>query len=159
MQKLKKMLFILLLLISVTLFSQTNDQQRQYRIGYTTEYANGQFNSSHFIDNSSSYRSQRRSPSVPDYHDGEWDGWDVLNGDWWRYYITEGSDKFWSQVDWSNPANQNNTSLQDLWKSDHPGQTPPWETPVGDMPWILGGMFIIAYIIRQKRKNDTIAQW
>lgn len=172
MQKLKKMLFILLLLISITVFSNTNDQQRQYRIGYTTEYANGQFNSSHFIDNSSSYRSPRRSPERPDPNNP-----DSIKDDWRMNNDHSTLERIWGWItdpnytsydaNWPSYINEDyyiefmskygdtpyGSTFDSWWREKHPGQTPPWEAPVGDMPWILGGMFIIAYIIRYKCKE------
>lgn len=161
----KRILYILLLLClnvyGYTSYNIDSIPVQTQRIGYTTQYGNGFNNRSTYgypmntpvNNNSTSGYSggPRRSPSVPDYHDGEWDGIDIFNGDWWRYYITEGADKFWSQVDWSNPANQNNASLQNLWKSDHPGQTPPWEqymTPIGE-PIIPLMTLLLLYMVYQ----------
>lgn len=158
MQKLKKMLFILLLLISITVFSNTNDQQRQYRIGYTTEYANGQFNSSHFIDNSSNSdksKNLRRSPEHPD-PDHDWrdwwrmNMWDLLGGDSdWPSYV----DEDWWDWFFENYGDEYGDYVKEYYNTYPDTPNNPYKTPIGDMPWILGGMFIIAYIIRYKCKE------
>lgn len=180
-----KILTILLILLQINTFGYGNYsspysnrynsyssvpiEQTNRKIGYTTNYGNTfgyttqqTYYRGTYTPAASSSGVPRRSPSVPDYHDGEWDGWDILNGDWWRYYITEGADKFWNQVDWSNPANQNNTSLQDLWVHDHPGQTPPWEpymTPIGDPDFYIITALLFSYFIyiyMKKRRQQFL---
>ena len=151
------------------------------RIGYTTNYASGNFSTSAYnrgVATTTTYYggsytptsgsgagrpgSPRKNPSVPDYDEEDgWGNWSsifgILNKDAWRYYVTEGAGKFWSQVDWSNQANLNNSGLQELWIKDHPGQTThPWDpymTPIGEpvIPSVLLAVGYFAYKAKTRR--------
>lgn len=146
-------------------------EQTNRKIGYTTNYGNTfgyttqqTYRGTYTPAASSSggrHGSPRKSPTVPDYDEEDgWGNWSsifgILNKDAWRYYVTERADMFWSQVDWSNPANYNNEGLKKLWYSDHEGQTPPWEpymTPIGDPDFYLITALLFSYFIYNYMKK------
>ena len=158
MQKLKKMLFILLVLLSVNIYAD-NKEPKPYRIGYTTQYSKGQYNSDYYINNfdqSDTYNEPRKSPQRP-FSGGtleDWVDWARMNGVW-----PVGDEDWPSYVDkdyWPEFLEKYGDDYEDYvreWFDQHPDAPNNPFTPVGDMPWILGGMMLLAYIIRYKCKE------
>ena len=140
---------ILSLLLSVA-------QPESYKIGYTTNYSNGQYNTSYYKgDDGQKSEGPRKSSQRP--FSGNWledlEDWTRMNGilgfgydENWPSYV---DDDYWLQFLSEYPEYE---SEAEKYFVDR-GQTPPWKVPIGD-PVVLTIFALLAFA---KIVKDNIA--
>lgn len=144
---------ILSLLLSIS-------QYEDYRIGYSTNYSNGQYNTSYFEDSKNTESNtpkggQKRSPQRP--FSGNWledlEDWTRMNGvlgfgydENWPSYV---DNDYWLQFLSEYPEYEDEAEKYFVDR----GQTPPWKTPIGD-PIVLIMFALLAFA---KIVKDNIA--
>lgn len=143
------LMFILLLFLNASIYDN-------YKLGYTTDYSKGQYNTSYYkSDDGQKPSGPRRNPQRP--FSGNWledlEDWTRMNGIFgigydenWPSYV---DNDYWLQFLSEYPEYENEAEKYFVDR----GQTPPWKTPIGD-PIVLIMFALLAFA---KIVKDNIA--